>query len=65
MMFWVTDDFLMHRSETKTNRHIQKAKVRYQHTRLARAESDSDVLLSADDDIIGDSIQHMRSSILS
>ncbi|XP_054277342.1 store-operated calcium entry regulator STIMATE-like isoform X2 [Macrosteles quadrilineatus] len=65
LMFWVTDDFLMHRSETKTNRLVQKTKVRYLHTRLPRTESDSDVVLSTDEDIIGDSIQHLRSSILS
>lgn len=66
-MFWVTDDFLMHQSETKHNRNrlVEKTKAHYHHVRLPRAESETDVFLSTDEEILGESIQNNQSSVLS
>lgn len=66
-MFWVTDDFLMHRSETKrtSNRMVEKTKAHYRHVRLPRTESEIDVFLSTDEEILGESIQNDQSSVLS
>ncbi|XP_046685142.1 LOW QUALITY PROTEIN: store-operated calcium entry regulator STIMATE-like [Homalodisca vitripennis] len=65
MMFWVTDDFLMHRSADKSNRLLQKTKIHYRHVMLPRNESDSDVALTTDEEILEESIRHNQSSVLS
>lgn len=66
-MFWVTDDFLMHQAgkKSRSNRLNPKGKARYRHVRLPRNESDSDVVLSTDEEILGEIIQQNRPSVLS
>lgn len=63
-MFWVTDNFLMHRSHVvqRTRRDsvekslLQRVKVRYRSIRTKdnnkRHDSESDVLLSADEELL-------------
>lgn len=66
-MFWVTDDFLMHQTggKNKSSRLLQKGKARYRHVQLPRNESDSDVVLSTDEEILGEVIEQHRPSVLS
>ncbi|XP_019867678.2 store-operated calcium entry regulator STIMATE [Aethina tumida] len=59
LMFWVTDNFLMYKDPTKRRRNssgsedslLQKAKVKYRAFRKKR-DSESDILLSADDELL-------------
>lgn len=62
LMFWVTDNFLMHRSPTARSRRtsierslLQRVKVRYRSIRVKNKveDSESDVLLSADEELLG------------
>lgn len=57
----------MHRSEPKFdgNRLLMKTKARYRHVRLPRTESETDVFLSTDEEILGESIQNNQASVLS
>lgn len=58
LMFWVTDNFLMYKDPTKRRRDssevslLQKAKVKYRKFRKKKLDSESDVLLSGDDDLL-------------
>lgn len=60
-MFWVTDNFLMHRTHLQRTRRgsaekslLQRVKVRYRSIRAKdkRHDSESDVLLSADEELL-------------
>lgn len=59
-MFWVTDNFLMHRTHLQRNHRssfeqslLQRVKVRYRSIRKdKRHDSESDVLLSADEELL-------------
>ncbi|XP_024938601.1 store-operated calcium entry regulator STIMATE isoform X2 [Cephus cinctus] len=66
LMFWVTDNFLMrksrHISAVKDPSLLQRVKIRYRRIRKdKRDESESDVLLSADEDLLDadDHSQHL------
>lgn len=71
-MFWVTDNFLMHR--TPRNRRlsadrslIERVKVRYRSIRAKNKieDSESDVLLSADEELLGshESLQQRTTAV--
>jgi len=58
LMFWVTDNFLMRRSSRRGHTvdpsHLKRVKVRYRKIkREKREDSESDVLLSADEELLG------------
>lgn len=72
LMFWVTDNFLMHR--TPRNRRlsadrslIERVKVRYRSIRAKNKieDSESDVLLSADEELLGshESLQQRTTAV--
>ncbi|ENN72030.1 hypothetical protein YQE_11319, partial [Dendroctonus ponderosae] len=58
LMFWVTDNFLMYRDPAKRRRDssevslLEKAKVKYRSLRKKKSDSESDILLSADDELL-------------
>ncbi|KAJ8925668.1 hypothetical protein NQ315_009513 [Exocentrus adspersus] len=58
LMFWVTDNFLMYKNPAKRRRDsyseclLQKAKVKYRSLRKKSRNSESDILLSADDELL-------------
>lgn len=57
-MFWVTDNFLMRRSSRRGHpvdpSLLQRVKVRYRKIkREKRDDSESDILLSADEELLG------------
>ncbi|XP_060536689.1 store-operated calcium entry regulator STIMATE-like isoform X2 [Cylas formicarius] len=71
LMFWVTDNFLMYREPLRRRRIsseeslLQKAKVKYRNFRKKKLDSDCDVLLSADDELLdSEVIPIVRGSIL-
>lgn len=52
-MFWITDNFLMHQQhKNKKSGLIQKMKVHYRHIRHL-TDSESDLVLSTDDELLG------------
>lgn len=62
LMFWVTDNFLMHKSHSK--RHVRRTsvedsllartKVKYRSfkKKIKKRDSESDILLSGDDELL-------------
>ncbi|CAH1988594.1 unnamed protein product [Acanthoscelides obtectus] len=58
-MFWVTDNFLMYKDPSKRRRNsseqslLQKANIKYRSLRRKkRVDSESDILLSGDDELL-------------
>ncbi|KAJ8932009.1 hypothetical protein NQ314_015055 [Rhamnusium bicolor] len=59
LMFWVTDNFLMYKDPAKRRRNsseeslLQRAKIKYRSLRKKKwIDSESDILLSADDELL-------------
>lgn len=61
LMFWVTDNFLMYKDPMKRRRRssanleeslLQRAKVKYRSLRKKHTYSESEILLSGDDEML-------------
>uniref|UniRef100_A0A1B6C1Z1 Uncharacterized protein n=1 Tax=Clastoptera arizonana TaxID=38151 RepID=A0A1B6C1Z1_9HEMI len=62
MMFWITDNFLMHhQKKQKKIGLLQKMKVHYRHVHH-RADSESDIALSTDDELLESTSLDFRST---
>lgn len=68
LIFWVTDNFLMRHNRKLSGvvsrpTLLQRVKIRYQSLRMkSRDESESDALISGDDELLG-SVSHRKHSL--
>ncbi|XP_066260625.1 store-operated calcium entry regulator STIMATE-like [Euwallacea similis] len=69
LMFWVTDNFLMYRDPSRRRRDscevslLEKAKVKYRALRKKKSDSESDILLSADDELLDEQVPSIRGAL--
>ncbi|KAL3287929.1 hypothetical protein HHI36_002385 [Cryptolaemus montrouzieri] len=70
LMFWVTDNFLMYRDNRMSRRtsldsFLQRSRLRYRSIKNKfKRNSESDILLSGDDELLADELNHNMKMVI-